>query len=105
MKLITLHQVWPSLLASAEWYELERDGLGGEFVEAVDRVTDTIAEAPERYPVVYRDARRAQVERFPFGAFFVIRGDVVYVFSITHLHRNPRRWQRLIPPRPRRRSR
>jgi hypothetical protein len=103
MKLIVLHRVLPTLLASAEWYELERSGLGGEFIEAVDRVTDSIAESPFRYPVVYRDARRAQVERFPFGVFFVIRDKVVYVFSVSHLHRNPSRWQRIIPSRTRRR--
>lgn len=97
MKVIVKNRVWPEVLAAAEWYDRQSDGLGGAFVRAVDDVAVAIEEAPLRFPVVYKDARRAHIERFPYGAFFAIRHDAVYIFSVCHLQRNPRAWQRWIP--------
>jgi toxin ParE1/3/4 len=97
MKAIILHRVRPALLASAQWYELQRAGLGGEFLAAVEVAVIAIKNGPFRFPAVYRAARRAQLERFPFGVFFVIRSDAIYIFAVSHLHGNPRKWQRFVP--------
>ena len=32
------------------WYEKEREGLGSEFVDAVEKIVKAIAENPERFP-------------------------------------------------------
>ena len=97
MKAIILHRVRPAVLEAAQWYEDQRPCLGGEFLAAVDAAVMAIVVAPYRYPVVYKDARRAQLERFPFGVFYVLRHDTIYVFSVSHLHCNPRKWQRAKP--------
>jgi toxin ParE1/3/4 len=97
MKVIILHRVKLMLLASAQWYEAQRVGLGGEFLAAVDAVVLAIENAPYRFPVVFKDARRAQLERFPYGVFYVLRHDDIYVYSVSHLHGDPRQWQRAVP--------
>ena len=97
MKLIVLHRVWPALVQSAEWYQLQSEGLGAEFIDAVVALSDIVAQNPQHFPVVHLDARRAVMSRFPFGMYFVIRPDSIYVFAISHLHRNPKSWQRWIP--------
>lgn|ERR1035437_9188978 len=102
MNVIILHEVWPELLASGEWYQLQNEGLGSEFMDAVDAAVKAIGESPLRYPVIYRNVRRAQIERFPFGAFFVVNNDEVCILSIVHFRRNPRSWQRWIPTKRRR---
>ena len=62
------------------WYEAQREGLGEEFLNAVTRVMDALAESPRQYPVVHRDTRRALVRRFPYSVFYrVMRSDVVVV--------------------------
>jgi hypothetical protein len=86
--------VFPDLLESAEWYELERQGLGVELLVEVDAVIDQIKDAPARFPRVEGELRRAQVHRFPFGIFFRVDGNRVVVFAILHLSRDTSEWKR-----------
>lgn len=53
--------------AAYRWYEREREGLGEEFLQIVDRVVGIIADYPEGFPVVHRDIRRALLKRFPYS--------------------------------------
>lgn len=48
------------------WYEAERQGLGDEFVQAVEAAFDHILEFPASCPVAHRRARRYLIERFPY---------------------------------------
>lgn len=97
MKVTILHRVRVQLLASAQWYDAQRGGLGSEFLAAVDLAVLAVQNAPYRFPVVFKDARRVQLERFPYGVFYVLRHDQIYVYSVSHLHGDPRQWQRAIP--------
>jgi len=97
MKVIVMHHVWPEVLASAEWYQMEEMGVGARFVERISEALTKIGKAPFLYPVLYRDARRMEIRGFPYGVFYVVRGDAIYVFSLHHLKRNPRLWKRRIP--------
>jgi plasmid stabilization system protein ParE len=54
------------------WYEKEREGLGSEFLEAVDKLVKAIAESPERFPSIRKDIRRAVLRRFPYSIFYRI---------------------------------
>jgi hypothetical protein len=99
LKVIVLPHVWPDLLSSAEWYELGQAGLSGRFLTQVDDTLLLLQDLPARFPLIYRDARRAQLKHFPFGIFFVIRNDAILMFSITHMRRNPAMWRRRIPKR------
>lgn len=47
------------------WYESQRAGLGTDFVNEVQKILDTIANQPDRYPIVSGDVREAPVARFP----------------------------------------
>jgi toxin ParE1/3/4 len=97
MKVIVLHRVRPAILEAAQWYEDQRPGLGGEFLAAVDGAVLAIAGSPHRFPIVYHDARRAQLERFPYGVFYVLRHEVIHVFAVSPLAASPRKWQRAKP--------
>ena len=79
---------------AARWYEDESQGLGAAFLELVEQTLTAISENPLRFPLVYRDVRRALLRRFPYGVFFRVRPDRIRVLSIMHLSRDPNRWQR-----------
>lgn len=79
--------------AAARWYELQRPGLGREFVTEVDAALNRVAETPFQYQVLHREARRAIVHRFPFGVFYRIEASNIVVFCVTHLHRDPTTWK------------
>jgi plasmid stabilization system protein ParE len=76
------------------WYEGEREGLGEEFLVEVRATIDAVLDAPEAYPILHRQTRRALVHRFPYGLFFRLVDGVVVVVSCTHTHRNPETWKR-----------
>lgn len=79
---------------AAGWYENESQGLGTAFLELLEQTLTAIAENPLRFPLVYRDTRRALLKRFPYGVFFRVPSNGIRVLSIIHLSRDPGRWQR-----------
>ena len=79
--------------AAARWYELQRPGLGREFIAEVDAALNRVAENPLRYQGLHRDARRAIVRRFPYAVFYRIEASPVVIFCVSHLHRGPASWK------------
>jgi plasmid stabilization system protein ParE len=78
--------------AAYQWFEREREGLGEEFLRAVDRVVGIIAEYPEGFPVVHRDIRRAVLKRFPYAVVYRLKADHVIVVGCFHSKRDPKSW-------------
>lgn len=76
------------------WYERQRKGLGGEFLDALRATMDLVLVHPEAFPVLHRGARRALVrQRFPYGLYFRVEGEVVVLVACLHAKRHPRRWR------------
>ncbi len=78
---------------AATWYEAQLAGLGADFVTEVQQVLDTIANQPDRYPVVSGDVREAPVQRFPFCVYYRVKPDRVVIIAIFHTSRDPSVWQ------------
>ncbi|MEH2311533.1 MAG: type II toxin-antitoxin system RelE/ParE family toxin [Nostoc sp.] len=76
-----------------EWYEQRDSGVGSEFVRAVDSCLALIRRNPSAYPVVYRQARRLLIRRFPYGVIYVTEENVITVIACYHVKRNPKQWQ------------
>lgn len=51
-----------------------------------------LEQAPLLYTEVTPCVRRALLPRFPYGLFYAVRGDLVYVLAVLHDARNPSRW-------------
>jgi len=75
------------------WYEYQRAGLGDEFLAAVSTGIESLVAYPERFPIVYRQTRRANLRRFPYSLFYRIIDDQIIVVACMHGRRDPRRWQ------------
>ncbi len=92
-ELLIRRQAKADLRRGTRWYERQLPGLGREFVEEVDAALERIVENPLQYQIIYRDARRTQTHRFPYGIFYRVEQDDVIVFAIIHLHRDETIWQ------------
>jgi hypothetical protein len=57
------------LTDAASWYEQQRVGLGHEFLDDAQLLLDRIGKEPLSFPLVYRNARRAVMNRFPFCVY------------------------------------
>ena len=76
-----------------DWYEGQREGLGIEFLTAVEKVFAYVSEFPESYAVEYRAVRRAGMRRFPYVVYYRIKGDTVEILAVLHGRRHPRVWR------------
>ncbi|NOT09962.1 MAG: type II toxin-antitoxin system RelE/ParE family toxin [Gemmatimonadales bacterium] len=75
------------------WYQQQARGLGFEYLRAVDATFAQIRRTPQLYPLVYGQARRALVRRFPYAIYYVVAPDVIHVIACIHTRRHARRWQ------------
>lgn len=81
------------MLEGRDWYEGQREGLGSEFLTAIEVVFDRIREMPELYAPEYKSVRRAGLTRFPYVVYYRIGGTSVEVIAVQHGGRSPRRWR------------
>jgi toxin ParE1/3/4 len=84
--------------SGALWYEERRDGLGGEFVAAVDAALLRIGTAPKLFPrwagteKATAVIRKAPVERFPYVIAFEQHKRYALVLAVAHQKRRPLYW-------------
>ena len=76
-----------------DWYEREAAGLGGRFRAEVDRVVQRLAVNPLQLPAMLADVRRARLRKFPYGLFFRVVEDDVFIIACFHSSRDPRVWR------------
>jgi plasmid stabilization system protein ParE len=78
-------------------------GLGNKLIDVVERATERIVEAPERYAVLRSEprARRLVVEDFPFSVVYaLVDDDTIFVVAVAHQRRRPRYWGRRLDDTP-----
>ena len=73
-----------------DWYELQKPGLGEEFLEELDSFYKRIEVHPEYFGKIKKNFRQAALKRFPFVLVYEIIKTEVVVFAVFHTSRNPR---------------
>jgi plasmid stabilization system protein ParE len=81
------------IAAAHAWYERQRPGLGEDFIRAVDAALAAVREQPKVYARVHGEIRRATVQGYPYGVFYLAEPGTVVVLAVTHHRRHPRRWR------------
>lgn len=77
------------LRAAFEWYEEQVDGLGHEFLVSMRACFGRLEQTPKIYPTILESLRRARVDRFPFGVFYCVAEEAVYILAVLHHRKNP----------------
>jgi len=77
-----------------EYYDDKIENLGSEFWQEVKAKLEQIEENPIQFQIIIDDTRRANLKRFPFGVFYVVKGFFVNVFGVIHFSRSPQLWQK-----------
>lgn len=81
---------------AAVWYEQRSQGLGTEFIRAIDACLALIFRNPLAFPEVHREARMALPRRFPYKVIYRAKSEAIIVVAVMHSHRHPKRWQKRI---------
>jgi plasmid stabilization system protein ParE len=86
------------LRSAALWYEERREGLGVEFIAAVDGALLKITKAPKSFPrwvgteTAPAVIRKASVARFPYVIAFEEHKRHALVLAVAHQKRRPLYW-------------
>jgi toxin ParE1/3/4 len=75
------------------WYDERSQGLGEQFLGAIDKALLLVVREPELFQRVHRSVRRALIHRFPYGIFYTIEPNRIVVFAVMHTARHPSRWK------------
>ena len=90
-------------LANAEldrtraWYDVQRRGLGQEFLDEVEHFVAAIQESPLRFPIYHNAVRRCVLKRFPYQLLFDIRPAKIRLLRVAHTSRDPGPIRDLLP--------
>jgi plasmid stabilization system protein ParE len=76
------------------WYDERNREIGDDFLRKINECIISVEKNPERYPVVYRQMRRALVDRFPYEVLYEIESDQITIYAIYHCARDPNVWKR-----------
>ncbi len=80
------------LLEAQAWYRERSDVAAQAFALDVDRALNTIAFAPERWPLRQHGERRLILSRFPYSVLYRVRADAIFITAIAHQRRRPGYW-------------
>ncbi len=67
--------------------------LAESFIKAIETGIENIITSPEAWQIVEEEVRRHLIYRFPFGIYFCIEDDRVFIYAIMHLSRHPDYWK------------
>ncbi|TAL45310.1 MAG: type II toxin-antitoxin system RelE/ParE family toxin [Methylovulum sp.] len=93
MKLSFLEAAEAELQAAMDYYNLQKSGLGQEFLAEIKAMIDRITNFPEAWQPLSRRTRRCLSRRFPYGIIYQIRDDEILIIAVSHLHQKPMYWQ------------
>ncbi len=75
------------------WYNLQKDNLGEEYLQEIKKTAIRIQGNPFQFPVIKKKIRKVVVSRFPFSIYFYIDELTINVFAVFHTSRNPMIWK------------
>ena len=77
--------------AAARWYRQADPELDRLFRTALQDCVRAIQGNPEAFPVVLDRSRRALMRTFPYGVYYSVLGQTIFVVAVYHSRRDPRK--------------
>ena len=96
MKAIFHPEAFEETVESARFYEGRSEGLGSDFLAAVEETTRRIEQFPEAGPIDRANIRKRLVSGFPFTILYQIQPDRIFVTAVMHQHRRPGYWRKRV---------
>ena len=74
-------------------YEIQRPGLGEEFLSELLKKFDNLIETPNHYGYIDDQAiiKDVKIDRFPYVVVFEIKGAEVIVYAVHNTHKHPKK--------------
>jgi toxin ParE1/3/4 len=89
MRVLKRHPLVAADLREAyEWYEDKQPGLGLEFAKDFLSHYRHLVRGAQLYAVRFAEVRRVNLARFPYGIFYVIRAQDIWILGVLHASRD-----------------
>ena len=86
------HEGRRKIIAALRWYEEQREGLGLEFLLALEATLERAHRLPLGYESVAKRTRKALVRRFPYVVLFAVEPEGIVVTAVFDCRRDRNRW-------------
>jgi len=96
MNLIFLEEAFAEMVESARFYESKSEGLGSDFLIAVQATTDRILQSPGTASIEHAKIRRRLVPGFPFNILYESHEDRILIAAVMHQRRRPGYWRKRV---------
>jgi toxin ParE1/3/4 len=85
------------ILDAIAWYEKNREGLGDEFLIAVENEKHFIEQNPHYCEDKYKGIRKAITKKFPYILYYKIESETkVLVYAVLHMKRSSKLWRKRV---------
>jgi plasmid stabilization system protein ParE len=92
LKVRFLNPARKELLRAVDYYEDAADGLGGEFLKAVESTLENLKRNPKIGISVDTSLRKLKLVRFPFSLIYSIDPSEIQIIALAHDRREPGYW-------------
>ncbi len=93
MRAIFHPEAHEEMIQSARLYEERSEGLGSDFLTAVEETTRRIEQMALAGLVARANMRQRLVSGFPFTILYEIQPDRIFIAAVMHQHRRPYYWK------------
>lgn len=77
---------------AVSWYEKHSRKAALDFIEELNRASETIREAPDRWPSGKNNTKRFLLWRFPFVVIYSEKESKIIIWAVAHGSRRPEYW-------------
>lgn len=81
------------IMEAFRWYEDKNEGLGSEFMRALDASLSFIQRHPTACAIVHKQMRRAVLRRFPYSVIYLAETGKIVILACFHASRDPKQWR------------
>ncbi len=92
MRVVFHPEAHAELIEQARYYESKSEGLGADFLDAVEETTHRIQHSPISGAIDRASVRKRLVSGFPFTILYEVQPDRIFIASVMHQHRRPGYW-------------
>jgi plasmid stabilization system protein ParE len=94
MKVIFHAEAHEEMIESARFFEGRSEGLGSDFLTAVEATTRRIEQFPEAGTIVRLNLRKRLVSGFPYTVLYELQPDRIFIAAVMNQHRRPGFWRK-----------
>lgn len=77
------------IIDAYDWYQLQKDGLGLDFLNELENFYNSLLRNPHTYSYCYNEVREGKINRFPYTVAYEIFDFTIVIYSVFMSKQNP----------------